>query len=105
MERRMNVEHAAQQGPMIWAAKLREDLQATLKFWLSRRRKRATLRLDDCLWKRWVSAVSNVEKDVQSTAQDRDVFQEFSALVRENESWIAAHNGLFFCRFIASAYV
>jgi hypothetical protein len=102
----MNAGETAQQQQISWAGKLREDLVATSKFWRSRRKKRPKLcRLDDALWKRWATAVSHVERDVQSTAHVRDVFQQFSALVRDNESWIAEHEGLFFCRFIADAYV
>jgi hypothetical protein len=75
-----------------WIAKLKDDLQATLKFWIGRRRKKGR-------------AITTVKDDLQSTVNDRALFQAFTELVAENEKWIAEHEGLFFCQFVLRAYV
>ena len=63
------------------------------------------MRLDRNAWERWASAIMKVKDDLQTTVNDRAVFQGFSDLVRENEAWIGAHEGMFFCNFVVRAYV
>lgn len=88
-----------------WLAKVKDDLQATARFWIRRRARRGPMKLDENVWRRWASSITKVEEDVQSTVNDRAAFQGFSDVVRENESWISAHNGMYFCHFVARAYV
>ncbi len=63
------------------------------------------MRLDKCAWDKWVSWIAKVKNDLQSTVNDRAVFQGFNEVVRDNQSWIGEHQGGWFCQFVLRAYV
>src|SRR5437016_787011 len=63
------------------------------------------MRLGKREWDGWVRRIRKVKGDLQSTVIDRAVFQGFSDVVRENQAWIAEHEGGRFCNFVLRAYI
>jgi len=63
------------------------------------------MRLGKAEWDAWVKRIRKAKSDLQSTVMDRAVFQGFSDVVRENQAWIAEHEGGRFCNFVLRAYV
>jgi hypothetical protein len=63
------------------------------------------MRLDEEAWNRWAAAIEQVKVDLQSTINDRAVYQGFNEVVRENEDWIRQHQGLLFYDFVVRSYV
>jgi hypothetical protein len=68
-------------------------------------RGRNEVRLTTNEWHRWQREVSRIKEDLQGTINDRAIFQDFAALVRENGDWIDEHNGGYFTSFVARSYV
>ncbi len=63
------------------------------------------MQLDDNVWKRWTDWISQVTADVQSTVNDRAIFQAFNEEVRQNQTWIHQHHGQVFYSFVVRCYV
>lgn len=63
------------------------------------------VKLDAAAWERWRSWIEKVKDDLQTTVNDKALFDGFRDVVVENWNWIGENDGDYFCDLVRRSYV